>query len=77
MYRFAWLVAVLLLSACGSIEYRDTSAAVDANPLCASRPDQPNEPVSRDCERKQDATWSTERKRDAAPLDFSGKRKDD
>lgn len=68
---------VLLATACGSIEYSDTNASVDVNPLCASRPDRPGEPVSRDCERKSDATWSSDRQRNSAPLDFSGKRKDD
>lgn len=67
---------VLSLAACASSDYRDTNAAVDANPLCASRADRPGEPVPAECERKAEATWSTERK-DSAPLDFSGKPKDD
>lgn len=45
------VLALALLAACSSYEYRDTNAAVDANPLCMSRPSQPGEPVSRDCER--------------------------
>ena len=60
--------ASVLLAACGSVDYRDTNAAVDANPLCASRPSQPGEPVSRDCERRADGAWST--RRDAQPVDF-------
>lgn len=62
------LAATVLLAACGSVDYRDTNAAVDANPLCASRPSQPGEPVSRECERHADGAWST--RRDAQPVDF-------
>lgn len=70
------VAAVVLACGCASNDYRDTNAAVDANPLCASRADRPGEPVSADCERKAEATWSTERK-ESKPLDFSGKPKDD
>ncbi|MDR6990066.1 hypothetical protein [Luteimonas sp. 3794] len=66
--------AVLLLAGCGSYEYRDTHAAVDANPLCASRPDQPGEPVSRDCERESGGRWSSER--EGQPVDFKRTRDD-
>ena len=34
MRMFMLLAATLLCGACGSMEYRDTNAAVDANPLC-------------------------------------------
>jgi hypothetical protein len=66
----------LLAAGCGSYEVRDTNAAVDRNPACASRPDRPGEPVSRDCEREASATWSSER-RDSAPVDFRRRRGDD
>mgnify|MGYP000847645927 FL=1 len=66
--------AVLLLAGCGSYEYRDNSAAVDANPLCMSRPSQPGEPVSRDCERDASGRWSSER--DGQPVDFKRTRDD-
>ncbi|PBJ84161.1 hypothetical protein CMZ84_06890 [Lysobacteraceae bacterium NML93-0399] len=62
------VLALALLAACSSYEYRDTNAAVDANPLCMSRPSQPGEPVSRDCERTTSGAWST--KRDSQPVDF-------
>ncbi|WP_238346306.1 hypothetical protein [Luteimonas saliphila] len=69
-------LAALLLAGCGSYEYRDTNAAVDRDPACAGRADRPGEPVSPACERKTEAKWSSERKQ-AAPIDFSGKPRDD
>lgn len=73
-----WLPIVFAAIACGcaSTDFRDTNAKVDADPLCASRPDRPGDPVHADCERKAEARWSSERK-DSQPLDFSGKPKDD
>lgn len=59
----------LLLSACGSMDVRDTNAAVDADPLCASQPSQPNEPMSARCERKTEVKYQ----RKDEPLDLSGK----
>lgn len=70
------LAIVVTASACGGVEYRDSNAAVDANPLCASAPSQPGEPTSKDCERTTEATWSSERKDQGEPLDFSGKNDD-
>lgn len=69
-------ILILLLSGCASSEYRDSNAAVDANPLCASRPDHPDQPTSRDCERKTEAVWSSERKSEK-PIDFGRKPKND
>lgn len=69
----------LVLAGCASQpDYYDTNAAVDANPLCASRPDNPNDPVSKDCERSSGARWSHDDK-SSQPLDLSGakKKKDD
>jgi hypothetical protein len=63
------LVLPVIVSACGSMETRDTNAAVDADPLCASQPNQPNEPTGARCERRTEVTF--ERKRE--PLDLSGK----
>jgi hypothetical protein len=63
------LILPVLVSACGSMEVRDTNAAVDADPLCASQPNQPNEPAGARCERKTEVKF--ERKRE--PLDLSGK----
>lgn len=70
----ATAVAVLLAACAGTTEFRDTNAAVDANPLCVSRPDRPGEPVSRDCERISSGSISTERP--SQPIDFR-KRRDD
>lgn len=67
------LVLPLLVSACGSMEMRDTNAAVDADPLCASQPNQPNEPTAARCERKTEVTFE----RNSEPLDLSGKSRDD
>lgn len=60
--------AAWTLVACGTTGYHDPTAAVDANPMCTSRPDQPGEPVSRDCDRAASGYWSTER--EARPVDF-------
>jgi len=68
MRTLVMAAAVLLLAGCGTYEYRDTNAAVDANPLCASQPNQPGEPVSRDCEREAGGRWSSER--EGQPVDF-------
>jgi len=70
------LAIVATASACGGVEYRDSNAAVDANPLCASAPSQPGEPVSRDCERTTEAAWSSKDKDRGEPLDFSGGKDD-
>lgn len=79
MRRTMWFSLAALLAGCASQpEYYDTNAAVDMNPLCASRPDNPNEPVSKDCERASGVRWSQDDKR-SEPLDLSGakKKKDD
>lgn len=73
--RLSVLLAIAVsASACGGVEYRDTNAAVDANPLCASAPSQPGEPVSKDCERVREATWSSKDQDKGEPLDFSGRK---
>lgn len=61
------------LAACGSAEVRDTNAAVDANPLCTSQPNQPGEPVASECERKTEASWSSGDSK-PEPIDFGKKR---
>ena len=79
--RLSLLLAVLAValsaSGCSGVEYRDTNAAVDANPLCASRTDRPGEPVAEECKRERAATWNSEPKAQDKPLDFSGNRGDD
>ena len=55
-------IALLTLAAtaCGSMEYRDTNAAVDARPECAGAVEtRPGEGVPAWCERNQEAVWST------------------
>lgn len=70
------LVLALSAAGCGTMQYENTSAAVDANPLCVNQqPDRPGEPVSSNCERKATGSWSTERK--SEPVDLSGKKKED
>ena len=70
----AFCAAATVLAGCaGTVDYIDTNAAVDANPLCVSRPDRPGEPVSRDCERRSEGSISTER--ESQPVDF--RRRDD
>lgn len=75
--RLPVLLAIIVsASACGGVEYRDSNAAVDANPLCTSMPSQPGEPVSEECKRTSGVTWSSESEDQGEPLDFSGKHDD-
>ena len=67
-----FLVASALAS-CGTPQVRDTNPAVDANPLCASQPSQPGEPVSTDCERKTEVNWSSGDSKASEPIDFGKK----
>ena len=69
------LAATLLSGACGSMEYRDTNAAVDANPLCTgSNSERDGRPaISTACDRKTEVGMSLDSKTDAPPLDLSGK----
>lgn len=64
----AIVATTLLLGACGSVEYKDTNAAVDARPECDKGSKRPGEPVPPWCEREQSANWSTESK--GKPIDF-------
>ena len=71
------LTAALLLSACGSVEYRDTNAAVDANPLCVGLDrDAPVNLGPKECERKTETVLRQSGSKDSKPLDFSGKKGD-
>ena len=69
----ALLLVASAIAACGAPQVRDTNAAVDANPLCVSQPDQPGQPVSKDCERKTEATWSSDDAKSSEPIDFGKK----
>jgi hypothetical protein len=71
------LIAALLLAACSSTEYRDTNAAVDANPLCVGLDrDAPVNLGPKDCERKTETVLFQSETRDSKPIDFSGKKDD-
>ena len=71
----ALAIAALLLAGCaGTAEYYDPNAAVDANPLCASRADRPGEPVASDCVRSRGGSISS--KRESQPVDFRKDRED-
>ena len=62
----------LLLTACSSVEYHDTTAAVDARPQCAGMDeDEPNTVLPDWCERTQSATWRLGDEGMPAP-DFGG-----
>lgn len=69
------LVATLLCGACGSMQYRDTNAAVDADPLCAgSNSEHDGRPsISTACDRKAEVGMSLGSKKADPPLDLSGK----
>lgn len=77
--RIALMVATTLLaSGCGSVEYKDSNAAVDARPECVdSGTTRPGEPVPPWCKREQAATWSSDSDADEQPLDLSGKTDDE
>jgi len=67
------IASAALLSACGSVEYRDTNAAVDANPQCALT-EKPGELPAPWCKREQSANW--ELGGEGKPVDFSGGKDD-
>ena len=70
----AAIVFALLLSACGSVEYRDTNAAVDANPQCEIS-ETPGELVAPWCKREQSANWELGGG-ESKPVDFGGDKDD-
>ena len=67
---FFGLMAALVLCACASAEHYDTTAAVNADPLCVSDPDSPDDPVARNCVREQRVEWNSEKP--SEPVDFGG-----
>jgi hypothetical protein len=64
----AVIAATLLLSACGSVEYKDTNADVDKRPECDKGSTHPGDTAAPWCTREQSATWSSDSKDD--PIDF-------
>jgi hypothetical protein len=65
------VVSALLLSACGSVEYKDTNAAVDARPECDKSSQHPGDAVPPWCKREASATWNSDSR--AEPVDFGKK----
>ena len=63
-------IAVAVLAGCGAVEYKDTNAAVDANPQCAATA-KPGELVAPWCKREQSANWTLGGK--DRPVDLGGK----
>ena len=63
---------LLLLAACGSVEYKDTNADVDRRPECDQGSQHPGDVVPPWCERSQSATWSSEDK-SGVSIDFGKK----
>lgn len=62
-----------LTAACSSVEYHDTNAQVDARPECiGTDSDQPGYKPPMGCERRTEATWSSDDT--SEPLDLSGKK---
>ena len=74
--RIALTVVAIALSssACGSVEYRDTNAAVDANPQCEIS-EKPGELVAPWCKREQSANWELGGG-ESKPVDFGGDKDD-
>lgn len=71
------IVATLLASACSGVEYKDTNAAVDANPECVGAEGRPGEATAPWCKREVSAEWKTGTDK-GEKIDFSGKQdKDD
>jgi hypothetical protein len=69
------IAATLLASACGSVEYKDTNAAVDANPECIGAEGRPGEAVAPWCKREMRADIKTGSKGEA--IDFKKDKDDD
>lgn len=71
------VIAALLLCACSSVEYRDTNAAVDANPLCVGLDrDAPVNLGPKECERKTETVLFQSESKDSKPIDFNGNKGD-
>ncbi len=65
---------VALVGGCGSVEYKDTNASVDARPECiGTEPLHPDDKVPPWCKRETQTTWNSDD--EAEPLDLSGKHK--
>lgn len=75
MRLLAPIAVALLASACGSVEYKDTNAAVDANPACLGAEGRPGEEVPPWCKRETKGEWSTKSK--SEKIDFKKKDGDD
>ena len=65
------LAAAALLAACGSVEYKDTNAEVEARPECDKSSQHPGDVQAPWCTRTQGASWSSDSK--GEPVDFTKK----
>ena len=75
--RLPLIVATVLVSACSSaVEFKDTNAAVDANPECINAEGRPGEATAPWCKRELRADWTTGSDK-GEKIDFSGKKDDD
>ena len=70
------IAATLLASACSGVEYKDTNAAVDANPACVGAEGRPGEAIPPWCKRETTAEWKSGSDK-GEKIDFSGKKDDD
>ncbi|TWH99733.1 hypothetical protein IP90_03041 [Luteimonas cucumeris] len=69
------IIVVLLASACSGVEYKDSNAAVDANPACVGADGRPGEATAPWCKREVSAEWKAGE--GGEKIDFSGADKDD
>lgn len=75
MRIFPLLAVTLLASACGSMEVKDTNAAVDANPACVGVEGRPGEEVPPWCKREIKGEWNSSKQ--GEKIDFNKKDGDD
>ena len=69
MRAVAGIMMTVLLAACGSVEYRDSNAAVDADPRCIGGEGQPGDAPPAWCAREASATWKPA---EGEKIDFKG-----
>ena len=68
----ACATSLLLLAACGSVEYKDSNTAVDRRPECDKGSQHPGDTVAPWCQRSQSASWSSDSK-GGVSVDFGKK----
>lgn len=65
------IVIALLAGACGGVQYKDSNAAVDANPGCVGSEGRPGEAAAPWCKREQSMEWKSDSGK-GEKVDFSG-----